>query len=109
MKTMSLILHQLFHDGFEALFKLAAVLGAGHDDERSSQARAVARKLGTSPSAMRWARPSTIAVLPHAGFADQHRVVLGAAAEDLNDALEFAVAATSGSSWPSIAAWVRSR
>jgi hypothetical protein len=26
-----LILHQLFHDGLEALFELAAVLGAGDD------------------------------------------------------------------------------
>src|ERR1035437_5401117 len=26
-----LVLHQLLHNGFEPLFKLAAILGAGHD------------------------------------------------------------------------------
>jgi hypothetical protein len=36
------------------------------------------------------ARPSTIAVLPTPGLADQHRVVLRAPAEDLHDALELA-------------------
>ncbi len=38
---------------------------------------------------MRWANPSTMAVLPTPDFADQHRIVLGAAAEDLQDPLDF--------------------
>src|ERR1035441_9988971 len=59
---------------------------------------------------MRWARPSTMAVLPtpgspirlalggprDAGFADQHRVVLGAAAQYLHDAADLVVAADHG-------------
>ena len=55
--------------------------------------RLSARKLGTSPSAMRWARPSTMAVLPTPGSPISTGIVLGAAAENLDDALEFAVAA----------------
>ena len=51
------------------------------------------RPSGTSPRTMRWARPSTIAVLPTPGCADQHRVVLGAAREDLDDAADLLVAA----------------
>ncbi len=43
---------------------------------------------GTSPDTIDWASPSTIAVLP-TRFAEQHRVVLGAAAEDLDDAARF--------------------
>ena len=34
-----------------------------------------------------------MAVLPDAGLADQHRIVLGAAAQDLHDAADFLVAA----------------
>ena len=41
-----LILHQLFHDGLEPLFKLAAVLGAG-DDERKIERRARACRRGS--------------------------------------------------------------
>ena len=48
---------------------------------------------GTSPAAMRWARPSAMAVLPTPGLADQHRVVLGAAAEHLDDPADLLVAA----------------
>src|SRR5579872_2786259 len=59
--------------------------------ERSSaRMRLSARKLGTSPSAIFCANPSTIA---DSGLADQHRIVLGAAAQDLDHALELEVAA----------------
>ena len=50
-------------------------------------------RLASSPDARRWLEPSTMAVLPHARFAQEHRIVLGAAAEDLDDPLGFAVAA----------------
>jgi hypothetical protein len=42
---------------------------------------------------MRRARPSTMAVLPTPGLADQHRIVLGAPAQHLDDAANLLVAA----------------
>ena len=59
----------------------------------SAQTRLPFRPSGTSPSTMRCARPSTIAVLPVPGLADQHRVVLRAAREHLDDAADLLVAA----------------
>ena len=53
----------------------------------------LARTSGTSPSTMRLARPSAIAVLPTPGIAHIQRVVLGAAAEDLDGALDLRLAA----------------
>ena len=41
---------------------------------------------------IRAARPSTTAVLPTPGLAEQHRVVLGAAGEDLHDPLDLGLA-----------------
>ena len=89
-----LVFHQLFHDGLEALLELAAVLGAGHD-EREIQAEdallgeeaghfAVGDALGEALDDGR---------LAHAGLADEDGIVLGAAAENLDHALQFAVAA----------------
>ena len=50
------------------------------------------RQSGTSPSTTRWARPSTTAVLPTPGLADEHRVVLGTPAEDLDHPADLGVA-----------------
>ncbi len=47
---------------------------------------------GTSPEMIRRARPSTIAVLPNARFADQHRIVLRSPGEHLHHAPDFVVA-----------------
>ena len=62
------LLHFLEH-GLQALLELAAVLGAG--DQRaqvhSATTRLFFRPSGTSPRTMRWARPSTMAVLPTPG------------------------------------------
>jgi len=62
--------------GLEALLELAAVLRAG-DKRAHSRAKMVLSfsPSGTSPRRMRWARPSTIAVLP-TRLADEHGVVL---------------------------------
>src|SRR5262249_10622673 len=89
-----LVLHQLFHDGLHALFKLSSILGARHDqgkiqpkDALSPQERrdiAVGNALGQAFHDGR---------LAHAGFADQHRIVFGAAAQDLDHALHFAFTA----------------
>ena len=48
---------------------------------------------GTSSPSSRVARPSAMAVLPTPGVADEHRVVLAAAAEDFDRALQFVRAA----------------
>ncbi len=59
--------------------------------------RAISRRCcrlsGTSPETIRWASPSTIAVLPDARLADQDRVVLGPPAQDLDDATDLRIAA----------------
>jgi hypothetical protein len=59
----------LLENGLEALLELAAVLGAG---DEGAQVEERTRRLffsdsGTSPATMRWARPSTMAVLPTPG------------------------------------------
>ena len=89
-----LILHQLFHDGLEPLFKLAAVFGAG-DDEREIEAQhaLVGQEAGHLAVGDALGEAFDDGRLAHAGLADQHGIVLGAAAENLDDALQFAVAA----------------
>ena len=65
----ALALLDLVEHGLEPLLELAAVLGAG-ERARPCRARRRLRSLshsGTSPRTMRWARPSTIAVLPTPG------------------------------------------
>src|SRR5271157_3687773 len=61
-------LHQFLHDGLQPLFELPTVFRAATIKERSS-ARILlsAKNEGTSPSAIRCAKPSTIAVLPTPG------------------------------------------
>jgi len=78
MKMMALlVLHQLLHDGLQALFELASVLGSRHDQRESrARMRLSARNDGTSPSEMRWARLPTMAVFPYSRLADQHRLFL---------------------------------
>ena len=92
-----LIFHQLFHDGLEALFELAAVLGAG-DDERKveSQDALVGEERRNFAVGNALGQAFDDGGLAHAGLADQHGIVLGAAAEDLDDAIDFAFAADQG-------------
>src|SRR5262249_17229728 len=81
------------HDGLEALFELAAVLRAGDDQreiERQDALVGEERRHVTLGEALRQAFHD--GGLADAGLADQHRVVLGAAAEDLDDALELVIA-----------------
>ena len=89
-----LILHQLLHDGLEALFKLAAVLGAGHDERKIERQNALVgqeRRHVALGDALRQAFDD--GGLAHARLADQHRIVLGAAAQNLHHALQLVVAA----------------
>src|ERR1017187_9291331 len=89
-----LILHQLFHDGLEPLFKLAAVLGAG-DYEREVEAEDffVGEKAGHFAVGDALSEAFDDGRLANSGFTDEHWIVLGAAAENLHHALELAVAA----------------
>jgi hypothetical protein len=58
----------LLEHRLEALFELTAILGAGHHRPRSSEmTRRFFNDSGTSPSTMRRAKPSTMAVLPTPG------------------------------------------
>ena len=82
-------------DLLQALLDLAAELRAG-DERARSRARgceSVARFCGTSPAAMRIASAPTIARLADAGLADEERVVLLPALEDLQEAAHLDVAA----------------
>ena len=89
-----LILHQLFHDGLEALFKLAAIFGSGDDEGQIEREDAlVGEEAGNVAVGDALREAFDDGGLADAGLADEHRVVLGAAAEDLDDALEFLIAA----------------
>src|SRR5690348_7754954 len=86
-----LILHQLFHDGLQALFKLSTVLRAGDDQgkiECQNPLFSEERRYVAISNALRKAFHDRS--LSHARFADQHGIVLGAPAQNLNDALDFA-------------------
>jgi hypothetical protein len=61
-------------------------------DRSSARMRLSARNDGTSPSLILCARPSTIAVFADPGLADQHRIVLRPAAQNLHHPLQFAIA-----------------
>ena len=89
-----LILHQLFHDGLQALLELAAIFGAG-DDEREieSQDALVGEEARDVAVGDALGEAFDDGGFADAGFADQHGVVLGAAAEDLDDAFQFLIAA----------------
>src|SRR5215475_13929846 len=89
-----LALHQLLHDGLEAFLKLAAILGARHDERKIEGEDALIRE-------ERWdvAIADTLREtfdnggLADARLADENRIVLGAAAENLDHALNFRFAA----------------
>ena len=89
-----LVLHQLLHDRLEPLLELAAVLGAGDDQREIEREDALVGEEG-------W----DLAVgdllgqafddrgLTNARLADQDWIVLGAAAQDLDDAIDLGVTA----------------
>src|SRR4029077_10976998 len=89
-----LALHQFFHDGLEAFFKLAAIFCAG-DDEREVQGKdaLVGKERRDVPVGDALRKALHDSGLTHARFADEHRIVLSAAAQNLNHALDFAFAA----------------
>ncbi len=87
-------LFDLLQDRLEAVFKLAAILGAGeHRSQIERDDALVAQNLGhvAGDDAAREAFDD--GGFAHAGLADEHGVVLGAAAEHLDDAANLFVAA----------------
>src|SRR6266436_6310662 len=84
-------LQQLLHDGFQALFKLATVLGAGHDERQVKGKDALIcqeRRDFAIGDALRQSFDD--GSLTYARLADQYWVVLGAAAENMNHTLQLA-------------------
>ncbi|MNQ82081.1 hypothetical protein D3C85_971240 [compost metagenome] len=93
----AVVLAQLFQHGLQAFFELAAELGAGQQGRQvQGQHALAAQALGhfVVDDALRQAFDD--GGLAHAGFADQHGVVLGAALQDLDRAADFVVAADHG-------------
>ena len=83
----------LVEDGLQALLELAAVLRAG--EQRADVQRddaPVAQRLGHVAGLDALGEALDDGRLADAGLADEHRVVLGAAAEDLDDAADLVVA-----------------
>ena len=88
------VVGQLLHDRLEALFELAAILGAG-DDQRDVEGEnpLVGEEVRHVAVDDLLRQPFDDRGLADARLADQHGVVLGAAAEHLLDALELVLAA----------------
>ena len=88
------VLGQLLHDRLEALFELAAILGAG-DDQRDVEGEdpLVGEEVRHVAVDDLLRQPFDDRGLADAGLADEDGVVLGPAAEDLLDALELGAAA----------------
>ena len=91
------MLLQLGEDGLHALLELAAVLRACHQagQVEAQQALAVERARHLSRGDLH-GQSFGQGALAHAAFADQHGVVLLAAAQDLRHALQLALAAHDG-------------
>ena len=84
----------LVHHRLDALFELAAVFRAGdHQREIERDDLLVAQQFRHIAARDFLREAFDDRGLAHAGFADQHRIVLGAAAEHLDDALDFVLAA----------------
>src|SRR5208282_2640630 len=84
----------LVHDGLDALFKLAAILRArDHEREIEGDNALVAQDFRHVAAGDFLRQAFDDGRLAHARFAEQNRIVLGTAAENLNDALDFVFAA----------------
>ena len=80
------------HDRLDAFLELAAVLGAGdHHGQVEHDDALVAQQLGDVAVDDQLGQAFDDGGLADAGLAEQDGVVLGAAAEDLDDALDFVV------------------
>src|SRR5438067_1762206 len=85
-------LHQLLHNGFQSLFKLSAILRSCHDQGKIESQNALVGKKRRNFSVGNALRQAlNDGRLAHARLANQHGIVLGAAAENLNYAFQFAL------------------
>ena len=92
-----LILHQFLHDGLQPLFELAAILGAGDDQRKIQRQNAlIGQEAGHVAVGDALGQAFDDGGLADARLADQHRIVLGAAAQDLHHALQFVIAPDQG-------------
>ncbi len=84
----------LVHDGLDAFLELAAVLGAGdHHGQVEDDDAAVAEQLGDVAVHDHLGQALDDGGLADAGLAEEHGVVLGPAAEHLDDALDLVLPA----------------
>ena len=84
----------LVHDRLDALLELAAILGAGdHQRQVQGDDPLVTQQLGHVAGGDFLGQTFDDRRLAHACLAQQHRVVLGAAAQNLNHALDLVLAA----------------
>ena len=82
------------HDRLDAFFELAAIFGAGdHQREVERDDAFLAQNFRHVALGDFLRETFDDGGLAHAGFAEQHRIVLRAAAKDLDDALDFVLAA----------------
>jgi hypothetical protein len=88
---------QLGHNGFDTLLKLSAVLGACHEGGKIEHYEALVEQRATHFLLLN-AQSETLhdGRFAHTGLANQDRVVLFPATEDLADALYFALATDDG-------------
>ena len=83
--------------GLQALFELAAILGAGEERRHVERQHALAlERLGHLAVHDALGEALDDRSLAHTGLADQHRVVLGPALQDLDRAANLVVAADDG-------------
>src|SRR5262249_38568193 len=87
----------LVHDGLDAFLELSAVLGAGdHHGQIEHDDAAVPQQFGDIAADNHLGESLDDGGLAHAGLAQEHRVVLGAAGQHLDDALDLVGAADDG-------------
>ena len=85
------------HDGLDALFELASVLGScDHEGEVEGDDLFVAEEFGDISTGDFLGEAFDDGGLPDAGFADEDGVIFCAAAEDLDDAFDFVGATDDG-------------
>ena len=88
------VVHKLFHDGFQALFKLPAILGSRDDQgEIQHQNPFVGKKRRNLSVHDPLRKTFDDGCLSDARIADQNRIIFRAAAEDLNHAVNLRVTA----------------
>src|ERR1700722_18401650 len=86
--------HQLFHDGLQPLFELATIFCSGNDQGKIERQDSLVReKRGNFAVGDALCQSLDDGSLADTGFADQHGIVFSSAAQNLDYALEFAVAA----------------